>query len=201
MLTLTRRTDQSILLGPDIEVTVVSVTGGRVRLGIRAPRSIPVHRKELVERVGDENQRALARAVEQGVAAGAQIEFPDGLFGLAQHRAWLLCDVDSGNPIQCLVSCRDPEVQLLVVDAEIAWPDYPVSAAVQAFGGDVDPDGVAVALVVTVPADGKPPVANLMAPLVIDLATRQGRQVVIDRPGLEVSAPIGSVRAPSAAAG
>ncbi|MGE0790448.1 MAG: carbon storage regulator [Sandaracinaceae bacterium] len=189
MLTLTRRAGQTILLGPDIQITVVSVAGGRVRLGIRAPRSVPVHRLELVERVAEENRAALARSVEEGVAAGAQIAFPEGLFGLRDHDAWLLCDFDVESPIRCLVSCRDPEVQLLVVDAETAWPGYPLDAARAAFGSDEE---TAVALIVTVPADGSSARANLLAPLVIGLESREGRQVMVERPGLEVAAPIGA---------
>ncbi len=197
MLTLTRRAGQTILIGADIEVTVVSVSGGRVRLGIKAPRALPVHRQELVERVSDENKRALARAVEQGVAAGAQISFPEGIFGLSEHRDWLLCDFDTDNPIRVLVSCRDPEVQLLVVDAETAWEGYPIKAATAAFARDEE---VAVAFIVTVPADGGQPTANLLAPLVVGLESRVGRQVVVERPGLSVAAPIGQVRVGSSAA-
>ena len=129
MLTLTRRVGQTITIGGDIEVTVVSVSGGRVRLGIRAPRELPVHRAELVERVSEQNRLALAKVVEEGVAAGAEIRFPEGLFGLRDHERFVLCDLDEGNPIRCLMSCQDPEVQLLVVDAEEAWPGYPVEEA------------------------------------------------------------------------
>lgn len=191
MLTLTRRAGQSILIGPDIEVTVVSVSGGRVRVGIRAPRKLPVHRLELVERVSDENRKALAQAVEQGRAAGAQLDFPEGLFGLSEHKEWLLCDVDEDNPIRCLMSCVDPEVQLLVVDAQVVWPTYPIEAAQEAFGTEKE---CAVGLIVTVPANGGQPKANLLAPLVISLEDRVGKQVVVDRPGLEVSVPVGAPR-------
>lgn len=199
MLTLTRRVGQTITIGADIEVTVVSVSGGRVRLGIRAPRELPVHRAELVERVSEQNRAALAKAVEEGVAAGAEIRFPEGLFGLAEHDGFVLCDLDEGNPIRCLVSCRDPEVQLLVVDAEEAWPGYPVEDARAAL--DLDEDK-AIALVVNVPGDGSQPTANLMAPLVVGVESRIGRQVVLERKGLRVDAPIGKVReAKKAAAG
>ncbi len=48
MLVLTRKTDQKVVIGPDIVVTVLEIRGNRVRLGIEAPREIPVHRSELV---------------------------------------------------------------------------------------------------------------------------------------------------------
>ena len=47
MLVLTRKRNESIVIGDDIEVTVLSVAGEKVRLGIEAPRDIPVFRKEI----------------------------------------------------------------------------------------------------------------------------------------------------------
>jgi carbon storage regulator len=47
MLVLTRKSNQSIMIGDDIEVSVLSVIGEKVRIGIQAPRDIPVFRKEV----------------------------------------------------------------------------------------------------------------------------------------------------------
>ena len=47
MLVLTRRPDDSIMIGDDIEVSVLAVAGEKVRIGIEAPREIPVFRKEV----------------------------------------------------------------------------------------------------------------------------------------------------------
>jgi carbon storage regulator len=47
MLVLTRKSNQSIMIGDDIEVSVLSIMGEKVRIGIQAPRSIPVFRKEV----------------------------------------------------------------------------------------------------------------------------------------------------------
>ena len=47
MLVLTRKSNQSIVIGDDIEISVLGVTGDKVRIGIEAPRSIPVFRKEV----------------------------------------------------------------------------------------------------------------------------------------------------------
>ena len=49
MLVLSRQTDQSIMIGDDIEIFVVEVRGGKVRLGINAPKQVTVHRKEIYE--------------------------------------------------------------------------------------------------------------------------------------------------------
>ena len=60
MLVLTRRTNQSIVIGPDITVTVLEIRGDQVRLGIRAPREVSVHREEVFAEIRRENQRAAA---------------------------------------------------------------------------------------------------------------------------------------------
>ena len=65
MLVLTRRTDQVITLGdpkskePPIEVVVVEVKGDQVRLGIKAPRTTPVHRTEIYDQIQAELQAEL----------------------------------------------------------------------------------------------------------------------------------------------
>ncbi len=185
MLTLTRRIGESIMIGADIELTVASVGRGRVRLSIRAPREIAVHRSELVERVSQENQRALAAVVEQGIAEGREISFPDGLPGLREHRSFLLCDQSPDDPIKRLVSCRDPNVQLCVVDADVT--EFPSDLARRHAGLDEE---TAVALVVTVHSDARPTTVNMSAPLVIGLESRIGRQILLERPDLPVMAAL-----------
>ena len=55
MLILTRHPSESILIGPDVIVTVLAIRGDQVRIGISAPRDIPVHREEIAERISREN--------------------------------------------------------------------------------------------------------------------------------------------------
>jgi carbon storage regulator len=47
MLVLTRKSNQSIMIGDDVEVSVLAVTGEKVRIGIKAPQEVPVFRKEI----------------------------------------------------------------------------------------------------------------------------------------------------------
>jgi carbon storage regulator len=62
MLVLTRRSNQSIMIGDDIEVSVLSVMGDKVRLGIDAPASIPVFRTEIyLEIQSQEDEKELAK--------------------------------------------------------------------------------------------------------------------------------------------
>jgi len=58
MLVLSRRRNQAIMIGNDVEITIVDFRGDKVRIGIRAPDSISVHRREVWEAIRDENQKA-----------------------------------------------------------------------------------------------------------------------------------------------
>jgi carbon storage regulator len=58
MLVLSRQRDQTIMIGDDIEITVVDIRGDKVRLGINAPPEIPVHRKEVYDAIKRENREA-----------------------------------------------------------------------------------------------------------------------------------------------
>ena len=56
MLVLSRQRDETIIIGDDIEITVVDIRGEKVRLGISAPPHVPVHRKEVYEAIKREKQ-------------------------------------------------------------------------------------------------------------------------------------------------
>ena len=58
MLVLSRQKDETIMIGDDVEITVVDIRGDKVRLGITAPSHIPVHRKEVYEAIKRENRAA-----------------------------------------------------------------------------------------------------------------------------------------------
>ena len=54
MLVLTRKSNQSIMIGDDIEVSVLAIMGEKVRIGIQAPRDVPVFRKEVYLEIQEE---------------------------------------------------------------------------------------------------------------------------------------------------
>ena len=70
MLVLTRKSNQSIMIGDEIEVSVLSIMGEKVRIGIQAPREIPVFRKEVYLEI--QQERA-------GELTGARTEVDDAL--------------------------------------------------------------------------------------------------------------------------
>lgn len=59
MLVLTRKKGQSIVIGDNIEITLIDVQGDQVRIGIEAPRDVPVHRKEIFLEIQEENRKAI----------------------------------------------------------------------------------------------------------------------------------------------
>ncbi len=77
MLVLTRKRDESIIIGDHIRVTVVEVRGDQVKLGIDAPRSIPVHREEVYREILEENRKAaLSADVDVDGLAGSSPRTP-----------------------------------------------------------------------------------------------------------------------------
>lgn len=58
MLVLTRKLNESIMVGDDVKITIVDVKGDQVKLGITAPRQVAVHREEVYREIRKENQLA-----------------------------------------------------------------------------------------------------------------------------------------------
>ncbi|HUT28847.1 MAG TPA: carbon storage regulator CsrA [Sedimentisphaerales bacterium] len=67
MLVLSRQKDESIMIGENVEVTIVDVRGDKVRLGITAPKEIPVHRREVYDAIKREQS---AKQAEQQETSG-----------------------------------------------------------------------------------------------------------------------------------
>jgi carbon storage regulator len=67
LLVLTRKSNQSIMIGDDIEVSVLSIMGEKVRIGIQAPRTIPVFRKEVYLEIQQEKAAGGRAEVEQAL--------------------------------------------------------------------------------------------------------------------------------------
>lgn len=65
MLVLTRKSNQSIMIGDEIEVSVLSISGEKVRIGIEAPRDVPVFRKEVFLEIQTERAEEAEEGVEE----------------------------------------------------------------------------------------------------------------------------------------
>ena len=78
MLILARKAGQAVVIGEEVEVTVLEVRGDLVRLGIRAPRSVSVHRKEVYLQIVEANQIASLGTDVENVARAEQMRPPGG---------------------------------------------------------------------------------------------------------------------------
>ena len=58
MLALARKVNESIMIGNDIEITVLEIKGDQIKLGVKAPKSEPIYRKELYVQIQEENKQA-----------------------------------------------------------------------------------------------------------------------------------------------
>ena len=71
MLVLTRRSQQSIMIGKDVVITVLEVRGDQVRIGVSAPRDVEVHREEVFLELQEANRSAASPSAEALTALGA----------------------------------------------------------------------------------------------------------------------------------
>ena len=71
MLVLSRKKDEVIVVGDDIEITLVDIRGDQVKIGVSAPRSVSIHRKEIYDAIQSEN-KAAAQATKTSVASLAE---------------------------------------------------------------------------------------------------------------------------------
>ena len=62
MLALTRKKSESIIINDNVEIVVLGITGEQVKLGIIAPRTVSIHRKEVYEQIREENKEATKHA-------------------------------------------------------------------------------------------------------------------------------------------
>ena len=77
MLILTRRADESVMIGDEVTITVLEVKGNQVRIGINAPRNVAVHREEIYERIkrGQESVLADSKPIAAQDSSGLTREF------------------------------------------------------------------------------------------------------------------------------
>ncbi|MBI3899485.1 MAG: carbon storage regulator CsrA [Gammaproteobacteria bacterium] len=77
MLILTRRINEAINIGDDIQITVLEVRANQVRLDISAPKEVPVHREEIFERIKKEKEAGVSPRLRRGscgdTASGQQV--------------------------------------------------------------------------------------------------------------------------------
>ncbi len=65
MLALSRKSNESIMLGNDIEITVLEIKGDQVKIGVKAPKSVAIFRKEIYLQIQEENKKAAEQNVDK----------------------------------------------------------------------------------------------------------------------------------------
>lgn len=64
MLVLTRKPNQAIQIGDDIEIKILAIEGEQIKIGIKAPKHIEIHRKEIYLAIQEENNKAVAASID-----------------------------------------------------------------------------------------------------------------------------------------
>ena len=73
MLVLSRKPGERLLIGEAVEITILAIRGDQVSLGVSAPRDVPIHREELLERIRRENRRAARLSSDELKVAGERL--------------------------------------------------------------------------------------------------------------------------------
>lgn len=64
MLALSRKVNESIIIGNNVEITILDIKGDQIKIGINAPKSVPVYRKELYLQIQEENKEAVGQVID-----------------------------------------------------------------------------------------------------------------------------------------
>lgn len=110
------------------------------------------------------------------------IRFPQGIIGFPEETQFVLVPHNSGGFLAWLQSTRSPDLALPVVSAHAfgeKYPDVPVEPAARAAGLGENVEEMAVLVVLCAP-NGQPATVNLLAPIVVNVATRSGVQLILD---------------------
>ena len=76
MLALARKINQSIMIGSDIEITLLEIKGDQVKIGINAPKSVPIYRKEIYMQIQDENKKASEGEIDVEAVSYTHLTLP-----------------------------------------------------------------------------------------------------------------------------
>jgi len=115
------------------------------------------------------------------VDGDALFEFPMGLLGFARQKRFVIVDHRGDSPFKWLQSVDDGSLAFILTDPLFFKPDYHVRVrkGELAVIGPVEEDDLVVSVIMTVPQNPRDMTANLLAPLVFNMANRKGMQLVM----------------------
>lgn len=110
------------------------------------------------------------------------ITFQSGILGFEEIREYLLYHEDDGNTIWNLQAAHADAPSFIVIDPFTVLPDYrpQLSAADLAAFGETDPSGLCFLVIAVIRQELSESVVNLKAPIVIDVNTKQARQIILE---------------------
>jgi flagellar assembly factor FliW len=120
------------------------------------------------------------------VAETELLSFPDGLLGFGEFRRFAVIDDADGGPFRWMQSVDEPSLAFVVTDPSLFFPDYRVRIRAE----DLAPVGLKgvedgrVLVILTLSSDASKITANLQGPLILNVAARLGRQIVLPDAGL-----------------
>lgn len=133
------------------------------------------------------------------VAEEGVFTFPMGLLGFARHKRYAIVDHREDSPFKWLQSLDDGDLAFIITDPLFFKADYQVQvrkADLRAIDA-VDEDDLIVSVIMTVPENPRDMTANLLAPLIFNMANRQGMQLVLTDQRYPVKYPVLRQGAPS----
>lgn len=118
------------------------------------------------------------------VSESRVLHFPQGLIGFGTDRRFVVLDHRPGSPFKWLLSVDNPDLAFAVADPYelVAGYQAPFELATRLL--QTEAANIGVFVLVTIPSDPERMTVNLMAPVVVDLHTRQARQIVLEDPRL-----------------
>jgi len=110
------------------------------------------------------------------------LSFPSGLVGFPDFRRFVVLEAAADSDYQWLQSCDDPSLAVVIVDVHLLQPDFRIDVPGEGLAelDMIQSDPILIMAVVTIPS-GRPDqaTANLRAPLVVNLRTRKGKQMIL----------------------
>jgi flagellar assembly factor FliW len=140
-------------------------------------------REETASTAGQATVRVVSRRFGTfDVPVASILHFAQGLVGFPKHRRYVILEHRSGSPFKWMLSLDDPDLAFAVAHPGELVADYtpPLGLASRLLGTATE--DIALFVLVTIPPDPTCMTVNLMAPVVVDMRTRQARQIVLDDP-------------------
>lgn len=201
MLILTRKAGESLYIGDDIKITLISVQGKQARIGINLPDIMTVYREEVYKRVmqdnisaGQRENKELADDTNYSNLVGTRvgnlkldkekfITMPKGLIGYENEKEYTIIEYRENSPFYIYQSTKNPDFGVLITDPYFFMNEYTVklSEAEQALLEADSAEDINVFVTVIVP-HGKPEdiTLNLSGPIFINYKKRLAIQVPQD---------------------